>query len=125
MRFTLSKTLRNEIRQVIDETATETNVVVNGHQWTRICKRVEVYACRELGLLVKLPNFILRPDTPKKVRVPTIRVGDDWVVQPIVERKNLKEAVKLIRAQLNPNIVYDLHEGNVGWYQGKPVMFDW
>lgn len=91
----------------------------------RIDTRVPVYASRRRGIIVKAGHFLL--DTPPaSVRVPTRYVaGTDWVVQPIVARVFLRDAVKAIRAKLPKSCCTDLHTGNVGWLNGTAVMFDW
>lgn len=92
--------------------------------WKRIYERTIVYRNKTKGLIVKSPNFILNPNTPLKVRVPTIDLGDNWFVQPFVKKVDTKLAVELIREQLG-KVHCDLHRWNVGWYDGKPVLFDW
>jgi hypothetical protein len=93
--------------------------------WVRICKRVPVYLDKERFLVLKQPRFIYNPRTPLKFRAPTIKVDDfGWVVQPYCEKYRLKEAVLFLRSKLG-DYGYDIHHLNVGWYLGKPVMFDW
>lgn len=91
----------------------------------RISDRVPVYASRSRGIIIKRGNFLL--DTPPKaLRVPTRRIaGTDWVVQPMVARIFLRAAVRAIRSKLPAGCMTDLHTGNVGWLDGRPVMFDW
>jgi hypothetical protein len=64
-----------------------------------------------------------------KFRVPTYQLKNDYIIQPLVSRKNLGSAVRKLRNQLKPylkrGIFPDLHTGNVGWYKNKPLMFDW
>jgi hypothetical protein len=93
-----------------------------------ICKRNKsVYKCVALGVVIKRFNFISNPDTPEKVRVPTIYLSGfpDWVVQPIVRKTDRKIAVELIRDMLECDVKCDLHYLNVGWWNENPVMFDW
>lgn len=98
---------------------------VDGHIFRNICGRTPVYRCTKLGLIVKRPAFIYHPNTPMKVRVPTIGLKEkSWVAQPVVKKINLKKAVDIIRKQLG-KAKADLHYLNVGWYNGKAVMFDW
>lgn len=97
---------------------------VGGYKFLRICKRVPVYRCNALGLILKKPAFIMNPKTPQHVRVPTVKMSEGWVVQPVVKKVDRKKAVMLIRKKLG-DISCDLHHLNVGWYKGKPVMFDW
>lgn len=83
----------------------------------------------ECGIVVKKPKFILEHRTPLFLRVPTVDLGDGWVAQPLVRKTNLRAALIALRASLKPHLARgvfpDLHRGNVGWYENKPVMFDW
>lgn len=120
--FALSRKTRKYLRAVtgmIDDTMANK---VDGFK--SVHKRALVYCNVTLGLILKQPNFIMTPTTPLRVRIPTIYLGDGWYVQPLAERKNTSEACRLIRAQLG-NFCTDLHRYNVGWWNGKPVMFDW
>lgn len=88
---------------------------------------LDAYYHRELGIILKRPALILEPQTPPILCVPTVKLARGWVVQPIVKKTRLKEAVERLRRQLKkyPNIYPDLHTQNVGWYKNKPLMFDW
>jgi hypothetical protein len=92
-------------------------------------RNLEAFYNKKLGLVIKKPVFILEHRTPAKFRVPTYHIKDDYVVQPLVSKKNLGPAVRKLRKQMKPylkkGIFPDLHVGNVGWYNGKPLMFDW
>lgn len=82
-----------------------------------------------LGIVLKRPKCILDTKTPLDVRVPTVELGDGWVVQPIVKKVYLRIAVDILRKRManayRNGVFPDLHCQNVGWYKGKPVMFDW
>lgn len=80
-----------------------------------------------LGVVLKRPKFIMETRTPLILRVPTICLGDGWVVQPIARKTNLKAAVEQIKKKLEKfsGIFPDIHTGNVGWIDNKPLMFDW
>ncbi len=92
-------------------------------------RRLQAYKHEELGIVVKRPACILDDRTPKKLRVPTISLGGGWVAQPVVQKTNLKRAAEIIRRRAKPyqkfKIFPDIHTGNVGWYRGKAVLFDW
>jgi hypothetical protein len=91
-------------------------------------RKMDAFYNKTYGMVVKRPNFIMDKRTPLKLRVPTVNLGNGWVLQPLVKKTNLKQAVDQIKMQLKnnyPNINPDLHVGNVGWYEGKPLMFDW
>jgi hypothetical protein len=82
-----------------------------------------------MGLVVKKPAFILEHRLPLVFRAPTINLGDGWVCQPILEKKRLKLAFNKLYKDLKPYIkrgIYpDIHIGNIGWYNNKPLFFDW
>ena len=92
-------------------------------------RRLQAYASKERGIVLKRPACILDDRTPKKLRVPTISIDNGWVVQPIVRKTDLKLAVEIVRRRAKPYQKYkiypDIHTGNVGWYNGKAVLFDW
>jgi len=96
-------------------------------RFTSTYRQMDAYYNKAFGMVVKRPKFILDKRTPKHLRAPTVSLGDGWVIQPFVKKTNLKAAVNQIRAELKkyPSIKPDVHVGNVGWYDGKPVLFDW
>ena len=89
--------------------------------------KLNAFCNKKLGLVIKQPTFILDDKTPDHVRVPTIKLDDGWVVQPIVKKVNLKLACDKLKEQLvNYKTGYpDIHCGNAGWHRGSPVLFDW
>lgn len=102
----------------------------NPEGWNRFkstYRQMDAFYNKTYGMVVKRPKFIMDRRTPRHLRVPTINLNDGWVLQPIVKKTRLKEAVRLINNELKnyPKIKPDLHTGNVGWYDGKPLMFDW
>lgn len=102
----------------------------NADGWSRFTstyRQMDAYYNKSFGMVVKRPKLILDKRTPKHLRAPTVSLGDGWVIQPFVKKTNLKAAVNQIRAELKkyPSIKPDVHVGNVGWYDGKPVLFDW
>ena len=108
----------------------ENNIKVAGFQKVKSAYRViDAYYHRGLGIVVKRPSLILEPRTPSFLCVPTTKLRRGWVVQPIVKKTRLKEAVGVLLRQLAPYIAKgyapDLHAQNVGWYKNKPLMFDW
>lgn len=100
------------------------SIKVDGHRFQAICKRVPVYKSKKLNLILKRPALILNEKTPKSVRIPTIEINGLWVVQPIANLENNHGALAILTAVKGLG-ESDLHLGNVGWYDGKPVMFDW
>ena len=92
-------------------------------------RQMDAFYHEGLGVVLKNPRFIMEPRTPLILRVPTISLGEGWVVQPIALKTNLKAAVEQIRTQLEPHLARgifpDIHTGNVGWVDGKPLLFDW
>jgi len=132
--FKLSKTeiaFLHEVTCRVDEYDQPRGLTVCEQKFTCICRRAQVYHCKARGLVIKRPNFILNPRTPLKVRVPTIVIREDrnamgdWVAQPFVLKHDKKLAKERIIKMLGTDVGYDIHAYNVGWYQGKPVMFDW
>ena len=112
----------------------ENNINVAGFKKVKSAYRViDAYYHHGLGIVVKRPALILEPRTPSFLCVPTTKLQRGWVVQPIVKKTRLKEAVGVLLRQLEPYIAKgyapDLHHGNVGWLRenGKmvPKMFDW
>lgn len=121
MKFALSRNELKEIRSVA--AAIDYGLLPDRcFGWTRVSKRTPVY--RKGDLILKNPNFILNDKTPIKFRVPTIKIRHDWVVQPYCQKIRTKLAATILRKQMG-NLMCDLHAQNVGWYKGKPVMFDW
>lgn len=124
MLFKLSRTDRQELRQIAEDIDEIGDPNRFGH-WVRICQRTPVYLDKERFLVLKQPRFIYNSRTPLKFRAPTIKIDDcGWVAQPYCEKYRLKEAVQILRKHLG-EFGYDIHHLNVGWYLGKPVMFDW
>lgn len=84
------------------------------------------------GVVVKKAFFFTTPP-PKKVVCPTIRIAFDrsgpvvreWVIQPRVCRNRRALALEAVKARLRNPDLYDLHTGNVGHWNGRPVCFDW
>lgn len=90
-------------------------------------RKMDAFYHEGLGVVLKNPRFIMEPRTPLILRVPTISLGDGWVVQPIALKTNLKAAVSEIKKKLEQHkgINPDIHVGNVGWFDNQPLMFDW
>jgi hypothetical protein len=101
----------------------------------KLGQRGEVYRSVKHGLIVKNNPNILHKVSPKiKPHViPTLVVetddfdGDVWFIQPIARRGNAKEAHDDLLKIFGPEYYkfVDLNIGNVGHYEGKPVIFDW
>lgn len=108
----------------------EKNIKVVGFEKaTSTYRNMDAYYNRGLGIIVKRPAFIMEPRTPSFLCVPTTKLRRGWVVQPIVQKTRLKEAVGVLEQQLKPyrdmGYAPDLHAQNVGWYKNKPLMYDW
>lgn len=108
----------------------ENNIKADGFEKaTSTYRDLQVYYNKKLGIVVKRPAWILDPHTPSFLCVPTVKLQRGWVVQPIVKKTRLKEAVRLLEKQLKPyrkqGYCPDLHAQNVGWYKNKPLMYDW
>ena len=122
----MSKQLLEEISQAAIELS-KGNKVKGWHAYKRRGKPLKAYYNKQVGWVVKCPVLILDQRTPLAVRVPTIRLDGEWVAQPIVQKNDLKAAYERIKDRLKPFdwIHPDLHVGNVGWFRGEAVMFDW
>ena len=87
----------------------------------------DVYARN--GVVIKKQGTVLGhiSDIPKKYRVPTIYFstcrGRTWMIQMKAKRKNLSKAWTILDKKCPK--WEDGHEGNCGWLNGKPVIFDW
>lgn len=106
----------------------ETGGNVDGwHRFFSTYRQMDAFYNKTMKMVVKRPKFIMDARTPLHLRVPTAKVDNGWVVQPMVKKINLKEAVRQINEELKkyPNIRPDVHKGNVGWFDGKAVLFDW
>jgi hypothetical protein len=97
-------------------------------------RKLQAYHNKALSVVVKKQNFILDDRTPMEVRVPTTKLKNGWVLQPLLKKVRLKEACHVLRVKLADSyangIFPDLHTGNVGWFKnssGKlvPLLFDW
>ena len=126
MPFKLSRSELKELRQAAIDIWSNGCPKKFGN-WSRICKRVPVYLDKKRGIVIKRPNFILNTRTPLKLRAPTIKLDKNWVgwvAQPYCEKTRTALAVKLLCIKLG-KLHCDLHNLNVGWYDGEPVLFDW
>lgn len=124
--------INSQIRCYLLECAELLDSGENVKGWKRFkstYREMSVFYNKSLGVVVKNPKFILDPRTPVSLRVPTVKLGDGWVVQPLVRKTELGEALRSLKQDLKPylkkGIFPDIHSGNVGWYKGKPLMFDW
>jgi hypothetical protein len=93
-------------------------------------RSVDVWINRTLGLVLKRFNYVLSnaEDLPPEVLLPTLELGetsDVWWAQPLVSMVNRKKAVRKIKKRLTGRQFPDIHCSNVGWYKGKPYLFDW
>lgn len=122
--------INSQTRQILRNRA---EILANGGKvagWKRYkstYRKMDAFYHEGLGVVLKCPKFIMEPRTPLVLRVPTISLGDGWVVQPIALKTNLKAAVEEIRTKLKKfkGINPDIHTGNVGWVDNQPLMFDW
>ena len=66
-------------------------------------------------------------DIPKKYRAPTIMFESKdknmWILQVKVNTSDAYSALEILEKKC-PKWC-DSHDGNCGWYKGKPVVFDW
>lgn len=124
----LERLILRSITKIIEQKKFPTSIPELGFR--QICKRNHtVYKNSRVGIVIKQFHLIVSPHTPLRVRIPTVYIGDGWVVQPLAIRKNAKEARDQLRKILG-KFHTDLHLGNVGWIlddTGKsvPRLFDW
>ena len=80
-----------------------------------------------INFIVKRPSF-LQVGLPEQA-VPTIFLGDGWVMQPVVKTDTESRRTAYInllagkRGQVSCDA--DIHLYNVGIYNGTEVLFDW
>lgn len=92
-------------------------------------KKHPFHACwinKKKRIVVKY-GYTLGPQ-PKKFSITTLKYKD-ISIQPMVNTTRVRLAKKILRKKMkleNYNIDnYDSHEGNIGWYRNRPVLFDW
>lgn len=126
-----SFSIKTEVKLLNDATLfLEKGIKVSGFTKVKSTYRnLDAFYHRGLGIIVKRPALILEPSIPSHLIVPTVKLRNGWVVQPIVKKTRLKEAVRRLERKLKSyreqGMTPDLHVGNVGWYKGEPLMFDW
>ena len=128
MKFKIHSQARHYLFQTAERLA-DGGKVKGWKRYKSTYRQMDAFYHEGLGVVLKRPRFIMEPRTPLILRVPTISLGDGWVVQPIAVKTNLKAAVEQIRKQIKPHLARgifpDIHAGNVGWVDGKPLLFDW
>lgn len=99
-------------------------------QWNKTLKSLEFeesinvrYICKKKNILIKL-SFFLTFKQPKK-SIPTLFIRKDgfshwWVIQPICYKK--KGSIDYLRKERDWS---DMAARNCGWWEKKPVIFDW
>lgn len=124
--------VNSQVRWYLMESAEKLSLGGELKGWKRFkskCRKMNAFYHDGMGVVLKKPAFILEHRTPLFLRVPTLKLGGGWVIQPLAVKKDLKLAVDSIRKELRPYIARgifpDIHKGNVGWVDGKPLMFDW
>ncbi len=91
-------------------------------------RTMDAYYSRELRVVIKRHVNILDPRTPLGLRVPTMKLFEYWVAQPLVRKTNLRKAVDLVESRMSAygrRFYTDVHVGNVGWYAREALLFDW
>lgn len=92
----------------------------------------QVWVNKRANIVVKKPYLICRRMPKLKNIIPTLWFrmrGEDYFVQPLAKRHRPTQALnafaKLNKIDWISDDIYDLHAGNIGWYKGKPMLFDW
>ncbi len=85
-----------------------------------------IYIHQKKRIVVKMPNICYGKP---RAAITTVRFwkGDELIfIQPLCCTKKSRLAQKLLGIDMGLHgDCHDLHSGNVGWYKGKPVVFDW
>ena len=86
-----------------------------------------IYRNEKLRLVVKAPSVLYDPPPPTELIVPTVKLFDGWVVQPLCTFEDRSGAFHSLIRKIGEKDRYswDLHLWNVGRWNGKPVLFDW
>lgn len=121
-RLRLSGVHRKIVKQFISRLSRKGPLMKNFEKIEGSCYYA-VYVNKKIGLVVKRPSCLLDPPEVVEAVIPSVWVGG-YLVQPVALRKRQKLAMRLILKLIGSHWC-DLHEGNVGWYKDKPVMFDW
>ena len=86
-----------------------------------------LYKIKKMGLIIKpYPAIYGDYKLLKDYIVPTIKFpiqGEKWCIQPLVNKKNSRKACNFFKKKY-PKWV-DNDPMNVGYWHGKPCIFDW
>lgn len=81
-----------------------------------------IYVHTKYKLVVKRPY--LTGKKPKRA-APTKRLPNEYVVQVLCDTSRNAVNTAMAKIEWNGEYGWDVHEWNVGVYNGKPVVFDW
>ena len=95
----------------------------------------EIYRNEDLRIVVKNGFFIGHAPTDLQVKTTLLDHGRKikhtdrvWVRQPLCDTQNTAKALHLVEKKLakrKRKLFVDVHQWNVGFYNRKPVLFDW
>lgn len=135
MVYHISKELRNQLLKVsikLDGQPWTVNSALGWRRYHSTYRPINAWYNKRLGIVIKRPANILDTRTPEFLRAPTTDLVFGWRAQPILKKVKLARARDAILCKVNrwnrrhhEHVTPDLHTGNVGWYKGKPLLFDW
>lgn len=90
----------------------------------RLTNGRKVWINKNIGIVVKYPQFIGEPIP--NFKIPTWE-RENYVIQPIAKTDPHSRSIALHEIKKHAKEVEftDLHQFNVGIWNGKPVQFDW
>lgn len=85
-----------------------------------------IYVNRIENLVIKAPACLIGDETPG-ITLPTIPLGNGWVVQPLCTFEDRSEAYKELAERIGPDpyLKFDFHIANVGRWKTLPFLYDW
>lgn len=141
MKFTISPELADAVTKLaIKNPRNEMGIVRILEKVSEDFVRIEnlgtsrrVFFSKKLKVVVKRPYIVTKTLTKRQERflIPTLRFTNErgtcpWFVQPLCNASESASdrAYRSLSQKKMPEF-RDLHEGNVGIYRGKPVVFDY
>jgi hypothetical protein len=84
-------------------------------------------------IIIKQAGFSEAKTPSKKYRIETLFISSpydyNYQIQPFchINKRKIKNNIDAFQEKIDPNFRkgYDIHDGNVGYYRNKLVMFDW
>jgi len=141
MKFTISPELEATVKDLVAKNPRNKKTILTQlEKVSEDFERIEnlgtsrrVFFSKKLGVVVKRPYLTGRKLTKRQAKylIPTLTFTNSkgrcpWFVQPLctATEKAGDRAYRFFSARESLSFG-DLHEGNVGYYRGKPVIFDY